>query len=96
MKSTDANYIPQLEEIWIPFLEHLKLEDSHDMPTLEDELKRIPGASQELARSFTRTKMFVPSRSHPFTGEHPPYETVLGFLAMPIDRLGDMFRRFPD
>jgi hypothetical protein len=51
--------------------------------------------SVELARSFWRTKMFIPSRSQPRAPNKPPFETVVGLLAAPIDRLGDLFRKFP-
>jgi hypothetical protein len=39
--------------------------------------------------------MFVPSRSHPRAPNRPPFETLAGLLATPIDRLGDLFRKFP-
>jgi hypothetical protein len=28
-------------------------------------------------------------------GDKPPYETVAGLMATPIDKLGDIFRKFP-
>lgn len=40
--------------------------------------------------------MFVPTRSHPSAPDRPPFETAMGLLAAPIDRLMDMFRKFPD
>jgi hypothetical protein len=44
-------------------LEHIKEEESDDLPALE---KAIATAeSESLAKSFERTKAFVPSRSHP-------------------------------
>ena len=49
-----------------------------------------------MAKSFGRTKMFVPTRSHPSAGEHPPFETVMGLLTAPFDHLSDLFRKFPD
>ncbi|TGZ78308.1 hypothetical protein EX30DRAFT_359870 [Ascodesmis nigricans] len=54
-------------------------------------------ASKVLAKSFERTKMFVPTRSHPSAPDRPPlFENAVGMLATPIDKLRDMFERFPE
>jgi hypothetical protein len=38
----------------------------------------------------------VPSRSHPSAPDDGgPFETVAGLMAAPLDRLGDLFRKFP-
>jgi hypothetical protein len=50
--------------------------------------------TQQLATTFGRYKAFVPSRSHPAAGEHPPFETVMGLLTAPIDHVADLFRKF--
>lgn len=34
-------------------------------------------------------------RSHPSAPNKPPYETLAGFLALPIDKLKDLFTSFP-
>ena len=52
--------------------------------------------SMGLSKSFGRTKMFVPSRSHPSAPDKPPFETAVGLLTAPIDHLADMFRSWPD
>ena len=75
-------------------VQHIKEEENDDLPALES---AIPTAeSESLAKSFGRTKAFVPSRSHPSAPSKPPFETVVGLLTAPIDHLGDMFRKFPD
>lgn len=51
--------------------------------------------SQDLAMSFARTKHFVPTHSHPDAPNKPPYETVAGMLSTPMDKMKDMFRKFP-
>lgn len=76
--------------------EHIKSEEERDLPALEDALKSQGGESESMAKSFGRTKAFVPTRSHPSAGEHPPFETVMGLLTAPIDHLADLFRKFPD
>lgn len=74
----------------------MKEEEEHDMPALEKALGSEQELSGKLATSFGRTKAFVPSRSHPSAGEHPPFETALGLLTAPIDHLADLFRKFPE
>ncbi len=96
MKSSDAAYVPKIKEIWGPLEEHIKEEEERDLPTLETELSSDQGASEALAKSFERTKAFVPSRSHPSAGENPPFETVMGLLTAPFDKVADLFRKFPD
>ena len=73
--------------------QHMKEEEGSDLPELEKALTADDSA--DLAKSFERTKMFVPSRSHPSAPNRPPFETLAGLLAAPIDKLGDLFRRFP-
>jgi hypothetical protein len=79
--------------------EHIKDEETIDIPMLEQTLASdhsTTGVSESLATKFGRTKAFVPSRSHPSAGEHPPFETVMGLLTAPIDHIADIFRKFPD
>lgn len=96
MNSSDPDYIPKLKELWSALDAHIKEEEDGDLPALEKELGSEHGASEDMAKSFGRTKAFVPSRSHPSAGEHPPFETVMGLLTAPIDRVADMFRKFPE
>ncbi|KAJ4130556.1 hypothetical protein NW754_009608 [Fusarium falciforme] len=92
----DSNYLPKLKEIWTLLSKHIEEEEGQDLPALEQALKADDGQSESMSNSFSRTKMFVPTRSHPSAGEHPPFETVMGLMAAPMDRLADMFRKFPD
>lgn len=96
MKSTDPDYVPKLKELWAPLADHIKDEENQDLPALETELQAVQGESESMAKTFGRTKAFVPTRSHPSAGEHPPFETVMGLLTAPIDHLADIFRKFPD
>ena len=45
--------------------------------------------------SFTRTKHFIPTRSNPSAPDKPPFETAVGMLTAPIDKLRDAFAKFP-
>ncbi|KAL2021725.1 hypothetical protein VTK56DRAFT_6668 [Thermocarpiscus australiensis] len=94
MKSSDPNYLPKLTALWNKLEDHIRDEEDYDLPALEETLS--PDASASMATSFGLTKNFVPSRSHPGAGEHPPFETVIGLLTAPIDRLADLLRKFPD
>ncbi|KAH7189847.1 hypothetical protein DER44DRAFT_816218 [Fusarium oxysporum] len=71
-------------------------EEKLDLPALEQSLKAQGEEMEFLARRFDHTKKFVPTRSHPRAGEKPPFETVMGLMAAPMDKLADMLRKFPD
>jgi len=96
MKASDPNYSDQLNKLWGALSKHMKEEEERDLPALEEKLQAHQGESASMAKSFGRTKAFVPSRSHPSAGEHPPFETVMGLLTAPIDHIADLFRKFPD
>jgi len=74
--------------------EHNDNEEVDDLPMLESKLDSQ--GSHAAAQSFSRTKMFAPTRSHPMAPNKPPYETVAAFLSLPIDKLKDLFAQFPD
>jgi len=96
LKPKDPQYIPLLQQLWTVLAEHIKDEEEKDLPALESALKSAPSNSESMAKSFGRTKAFVPSRSHPSAGENPPFETVMGLLTAPFDHIADVFRNFPD
>lgn len=74
--------------------EHIKHESEEDMPRLEGKLSKEE--SQDLARSFERTKMITPTRSHPSAPNRPYFENLAAMLAAPIDRFKDLVSAFPD
>lgn len=73
--------------------EHIIEEEKDDLPALDSAIDEVE--AQSLADSFERTKAFVPTRSHPSAPNKPPFETVAGLMAAPLDRLSDLFRKFP-
>jgi hypothetical protein len=84
---------PTLQELWDNLDQHIKEEETDDLVALE---KVLPDAdSVDMAKSFDRTKMFLPTRSHPSAPDRPPFETVMGLLTTPIDKVMDAFRKFP-
>lgn len=72
---------------------HIEEEERIDMPRLDEALSR--DESVDLIRSFDRTKMFVPTRSHPMAPSKPPFESAVGLMTAPMDYLADMFRKWP-
>jgi hemerythrin-like domain-containing protein len=98
MRPEDPKYVPQLKELWSDLKLHIQEEEKSDLPALEKALASAEnqGSSESLAKNFDRTKMFVPSRSHPSAGENPYFEGPMGMLAAPIDHIADLFRKFPD
>jgi len=97
LQPTDQSFESTLDKLMADLDHHIREEEEHDLPALEKALAdAMPDeASESLAKSFQRTKMFVPTRSHPSSPDRPPFETVVGLMAAPLDKLGDMFRRFP-
>lgn len=96
LEAKDSTYAAKLKEIWDPLSQHIKEEEERDLPALEEKLRAAGEESRSMATRFERTKWFVPSRSHPSAGENPPFETVMGLLTAPIDKLADLFRKFPE
>jgi len=95
MKAESVDYKQKLTELWAVLAQHIKEEEEHDLPALEAALQGVEGESENMAKKFGLTKAFVPSRSHPSTGENPYFESAMGMLAAPIDHIADIFRKFP-
>lgn len=73
---------------------HIEHEKNEDMPRLEGLISRQE--SEAIARSFQRTKGIVPTRSHPAAPTEFYAESIVGLLTMPVDRMRDWLRDFPD
>ncbi|KAI9852447.1 MAG: hypothetical protein M1830_006793 [Pleopsidium flavum] len=97
LHASSPEFIPTLKTLMAGLSKHNKEEERDDLPDLERALASSETSkdSEDLATSFNRTKMFVPTRSHPSAPNKPPFETVVGLMAAPIDHLGDLFRKFP-
>jgi hypothetical protein len=94
MSPSDVTFDPTIDSLWEKLSQHITEEERDDLPALEKALDA--DESGALARSFDRTKLFVPTRSHPSAPDRPPYETAAGLMSAPIDKLMDMFRKFPE
>ena len=74
--------------------DHIEHESNEDMPRLEKILRR--DESEALARSFQRTKMITPTRSHPSAPNKPYFENVVALMTAPADKVRDLIRSFPE
>lgn len=84
---------PTLESLMADLKEHMISEETEDIPRLDDALSEEESVG--LSQSLNRTKMFVPSRSHPSAPSTPPFDTAVGLLTAPLDRVADVFRKWP-
>ena len=73
---------------------HIDDEENVSLAKLDEALSK--DESIGLARSFDRTKYFVPTRAHPWSPQRPPFETAIGLMTAPIDHLADVFRKWPE
>ncbi|CAJ2501365.1 Uu.00g042180.m01.CDS01 [Anthostomella pinea] len=94
LKPGDDEFQPTLDKLWDDLKHHIKEEEESDLVQLEKALSLT--GSKELSQKFERTKMFTPTRSHPSAPNRPPFETVAGLMAAPIDKLRDLFTKFPE
>jgi len=93
LKPASPDFLPTLEELMNDLNTHIREEENDDLLALETIIQTTD--SESMAKSFERTKAFVPSRSHPSAPDKPPFETVVGLMTAPIDHLADLFRKFP-
>ncbi|KAI0135037.1 hemerythrin HHE cation binding domain-containing protein [Daldinia grandis] len=94
LKPGDQSFLPTLEALFKDLEHHIKEEEEQDLVKLEDALGLTQ--SKELYQKFEKTKMFTPTRSHPSAPDKPPFETVVGLMTAPIDKIRDLFTKFPD
>ncbi|KAL7629645.1 hypothetical protein AAE478_001167 [Parahypoxylon ruwenzoriense] len=94
LKPGDSEFMPTLERLHEDLKQHIKEEQENDLVKLEEALGLT--RSKELCQKFERTKWFTPTRSHPSAPDQPPFETVAALITAPIDRLRDLFAKFPD
>ena len=92
LSPTDSKFAPTLEALMKNLTGYLGQEED-DLAILENALSQAD--SETLSRSIDRTKMFVPSRSHPVPHSKPPFETAASLLAAPMDKVADIFRKWP-
>ncbi|KAI3329216.1 hypothetical protein HD806DRAFT_530615 [Xylariaceae sp. AK1471] len=94
LKPKDEAYLPTLKRLFDDLQTHMKEEEEQDLVKLEHSLSLTE--SKELSYRFERSKMFTPTRSHPSAPNKPPFETIVGLMIAPVDKLRDLlFTKFP-
>ncbi|KAF2088221.1 HHE domain protein [Saccharata proteae CBS 121410] len=93
MSPDDPAFDAAFELLMTDLHTHIEHEKKYDMPKTEALLSR--DESKQLAAEFQRTKMIVPTRSHPEAPNAPPLETLAGLMYAPMDKLKDLMRTFP-
>ena len=93
MQTMSEGHIALLKEVMVKLREHMLEEESNDFPKLEAVLS--DSESSTIAKAFERTKGLVPTHPHPSAPNKPPFESIVGFFATPIDKLRDMVSKFP-
>lgn len=95
MTPTVKEFAPLLDKLMDALHHHIEHEKEEDMPRLEKLLSREE--SEALARSFQRTKLITPKRSHPSAPTSYYFETLAALFAAPMDAFQDLItgREFP-
>jgi len=95
-KKISAVVRQKIDNMMVQLLEHIQMEE--DIGGDLDQLRKGVALHElvEAGTSFQRTKIFVPTRAHPNAPDKPPFETVVGLITAPIDKLRDLFRTFPE
>lgn len=94
LNCSDPRFIPTITMLMDGLAKHMVDEESTALVRLEESITEEE--SEKLATSLNRTKIFVPSRAHPFGPDRPEYETAAGLLTAPLDHLQDLFRKWPE
>ena len=94
MSPEDKNFAPTLDALWKNLKPHMEQEEQKDLVAIEEHMTTYD--SEQLGRMFERTKMLTPTRSHPKAPIRPPFDTAIGLMVAPLDRIKDLFRKFPD
>ena len=93
LSCSDPRFLPTITLLMDGLAQHMR-DETIDLVKLESFL--TVGESGELAESLNRTKIFVPSQSHPNLPDKPPYETAAGLITAPLDHLRDLFKKWPE
>lgn len=94
MSPDSKEFFPLLDTLLTDLHEHIEHEVNEDMPRLEEILTREE--SKSLANYFEKTKLIIPTRSHPSAPNKPYFENFAAMLAAPIDKFMDLLRAFPE
>ncbi|XP_055349964.1 uncharacterized protein LOC129596654 [Paramacrobiotus metropolitanus] len=87
---------PQIDRMMEELLQHIAMEESQD-GDLDVIRKGLSGDELlEAGKKYEKTRKMVPTRPHPDAPDKGAFQSLTGFLALPIDKMRDLFRSFPD
>lgn len=84
---------PKLRGMMEILNKHMDHEEAQELPRLVQivfDKERI-----DAGKSFDRRKILAPTHPHPSAPNKPLFETLVGLLTLPFDKLEDLFREFP-
>ena len=93
MQAGTSEYDSLLKQVMDHLHKHNDSEEQKDLPLLIPKIGHE--GSQEAAASFKRTKKFAPTHPHPEAPNKPPFETIVGMMTTPMDKLKDLFMTWP-
>ena len=93
METMSEGHVTMLKDVMSKLREHMRDEEENEFPKLEAVLS--DAESTTIAKAFEKTKGIVPTHPHPSAPSRPPFESIAGFFATPIDKLKDMVAKFP-
>ncbi|KFY01861.1 hypothetical protein O988_02492, partial [Pseudogymnoascus sp. VKM F-3808] len=91
LEAGTVEFMPSLKSLMDDLAQCINEEEMVDLPALDKALSNKQ--SNDLERSFHRTKLLAPSRSHPVASNTSLLGTVAWMLAAPFDQLGNLFLR---
>lgn len=94
MKPSDGQFMPTLEYIIRLVQAYIQSEEKAVLVPIE---RTLPlEESEKKARSFERKRHFLPTRIHPSRGYHWLFTDIEATFESPINRMGDLGRKFPE
>ncbi|KAK8132349.1 hypothetical protein PG999_000522 [Apiospora kogelbergensis] len=93
LRPSSPEFMPTLDRLWKELKTHMQEEETHDLVKLEAAISE--SKSRTIAENFEYWKDASPTRSHPWVPSTPPWETVVGSLVAPWDRMMDKWRKWP-
>ncbi|KAI0594560.1 hypothetical protein F4775DRAFT_596096 [Biscogniauxia sp. FL1348] len=93
LNAGDHDFLPTFESLYSDLLKGDMEEEAREAKQLEDNINESQSLS--LSKAFDRTKLLAPTRSHPSAPAKSPFESASVMLATPIDKIADIFRKFP-
>ncbi|KAF6760661.1 HHE domain-containing protein [Ephemerocybe angulata] len=93
MKVGTPEYDQLLKTVMDHLHRHNDSEEQKDLPLLTAKIGHE--GSLTAASQFKKSKKFAPTHAHPMAPNRPPFETLVGFMAAPVDKLIDLFESWP-